>query len=78
MSKFLGSLKFSAASTPNDSPNDSKEDITPGSDVDDGTVYNTASDAKRQIGVTSAVFLIFNRMIGEPHHPQPLKHLLTA
>lgn len=60
MSKFLGNLKFSAAST----PNDSKEDIAPGSDVDDGTVYNTASDAKRQIGVTSAVFLIFNRMIG--------------
>ncbi|KAF2421120.1 amino acid transporter [Tothia fuscella] len=37
---------------------------TPGGIIDDaGDVYET-SDARRQLGLTSAIFLIFNRMIG--------------
>lgn len=35
----------------------------PPSDIDNGSLYQVRQ-AKRQIGVTSAVFLIFNRMIG--------------
>ena len=35
----------------------------PASDIDNGSLYQVRQ-AKRQIGVTSAVFLIFNRMIG--------------
>jgi hypothetical protein len=32
--------------------------------TDDGNVYNTTPDSRRQIGVVSALALIFNRIIG--------------
>ncbi|PVH97418.1 amino acid transporter [Periconia macrospinosa] len=45
------------------SANNTKDDSVPASDIDNGSLYHV-QQAKRQIGVTSAVFLIFNRMIG--------------
>lgn len=59
MSKFFHKHEVSSAA-PQD---DHKNDDVPHSDIDNGSLYQVRQ-AKRQIGVTSAVFLIFNRMIG--------------
>lgn len=56
MSKSFGKTSAKASSEdPKDAPA-----VT---DVDDGSLYQVRQ-AKRQVGVTSAIFLIFNRMIG--------------
>jgi amino acid transporter len=60
MSKFLGKLSANASSDGSLDKQDARQD---GIDVDNGSLYQ-AQQNKRQIGVTSAVFLIFNRMIG--------------
>ncbi|CAI6333182.1 unnamed protein product [Periconia digitata] len=62
MSTFFSKQPDAVASSPLD--NTAKDDSTP-SDIDhgNGSLYHV-KQAKRQIGVTSAVFLIFNRMIG--------------
>ncbi|KAH7094392.1 high-affinity methionine permease [Paraphoma chrysanthemicola] len=59
MSKFFSKHSTSAAGP----SNDTKAADAPPSDIDNGSLYQVRQ-AKRQIGVTSAVFLIFNRMIG--------------
>ena len=53
---------FSKSGGSSASVNNTKDDA-PASDLDTGSLYQVR-EAKRQIGVTSAVFLIFNRMIG--------------
>lgn len=58
MSKFFSKHGATSATTAND-----KETDGPVTDLDEGSLYHVRQ-AKRQIGVTSAVFLIFNRMIG--------------
>ncbi|KAI8931087.1 hypothetical protein NX059_012098 [Plenodomus lindquistii] len=59
MTKFF-SRQGTVPTTASQSP---KDHDLPSSDVDQGSLYQV-QQAKRQIGVTSAVFLIFNRMIG--------------
>lgn len=59
MSKFFSKHGATSATA----PGDTKEPDAPPSDIDNGSLYQVRQ-AKRQIGVTSAVFLIFNRMIG--------------
>ncbi|KAJ4365034.1 methionine permease [Neocucurbitaria cava] len=58
MSKFFSKHGATLATTAND-----KETDGPVTDLDEGSLY-LVRQAKRQIGVTSAVFLIFNSMIG--------------
>ncbi|KAH8708345.1 amino acid/polyamine transporter I [Phaeosphaeriaceae sp. PMI808] len=57
MSKF-----FSKKQDPSGNTN-SSEDGVPNSNIETGSLYQIGQ-AKRQIGITSAIFLIFNRMIG--------------
>ncbi|KAF2027847.1 amino acid transporter [Setomelanomma holmii] len=59
MSKFFSKHGATSAAT----PNDTKDGEVPHSDIYSGSLYQVRQ-AKRQIGVVSAVFLIFNRMIG--------------
>lgn len=59
MSKFF--TKYGGIATA--ASNDTKDGNGATSDIDAGSLYQVRQ-AKRQIGVTSAVFLIFNRMIG--------------
>lgn len=61
MSKIFA--KYGATSSTSVPHGDSKQPEIPESDIDNGSLYHVR-EAKRQIGVTSAVFLIFNRMIG--------------
>jgi amino acid transporter len=61
MSKIFA--KYGATSSTSAPHGDSKHPEVPESDIDNGSLYHVR-EAKRQIGVTSAVFLIFNRMIG--------------
>lgn len=58
MSKFF--TKYATTSEP---AIDTKDTGATSPDIDDGSLYQVRQ-AKRQIGVTSAIFLIFNRMIG--------------
>lgn len=58
MSKFFKHGGSAEATTPDD-----VKGPDAAQDIDEGSLYQVRQ-AKRQIGVTSAVFLIFNRMIG--------------
>lgn len=58
MSKFFSKYGATTAAS-----SDVKDNDAPASDIDTGSL-SEVRQAKRQIGVTSAVFLIFNRMIG--------------
>ncbi|RYF37321.1 MAG: amino acid permease, partial [Cytophagaceae bacterium] len=60
MSKFFSKHGATSAAAPS---SDTKDSNAPPSDIDNVSLYQVRQ-AKRQIGVTSAVFLIFNRMIG--------------
>lgn len=61
MSKLFSKYGATAEAKPADAGDQPKSDPdAPPSDIDNGSLYQVRQ-AKRQIGVTSAVFLIFNR-----------------
>ena len=61
MSKLFSKYGATAEAAPAEGHSKVDPDAPP-SDIDNGSLYQVRQ-AKRQIGVTSAVFLIFNRMI---------------
>lgn len=62
MTKLFSKYGATAEAAPAEGHPKTDPDAPP-SDIDNGSLFQVRQ-AKRQIGVTSAVFLVFNRMVG--------------